>query len=34
MLQDKALTTKKPEMRDGRFVSKTKLKEGQIQDRV
>jgi hypothetical protein len=32
MLQDKALTTKRPEMRNGRLASKSKLKGGQIQD--
>jgi hypothetical protein len=32
MLQDKALATKRPEMRDERLVSKVKLKRGQIQD--
>jgi hypothetical protein len=30
--QDKALATKRPEMRDRRLASKVKLKEGQIQD--
>jgi hypothetical protein len=34
MLQDKALATKRPEMRDGRLASKAKLKGGQIQDQV
>jgi hypothetical protein len=34
MLQDKALATKRPEMRDGRLASKAKLKGGQIQDRA
>jgi hypothetical protein len=32
MLQDKALTTKRPEMRDGWVASKTKLKGGQMQN--
>jgi hypothetical protein len=34
VLQDKALATKRPEMRDGRLTSKAKLKGGQIKDRV
>jgi hypothetical protein len=33
-LQDKALATKRPEMRDGWLASKAKLKGGQIQDRA
>jgi hypothetical protein len=32
--QDKALTTKRLEMRDGRLASKAKLKGSQIQDRA
>jgi hypothetical protein len=34
MLEDKALATKKPEMRDGWPASKAKLKRSQIQDRA
>jgi hypothetical protein len=34
MLQDNALATKRPEMRDGRLASKAKLKRDQIQDRA
>jgi hypothetical protein len=34
MLQDKALATKRPEMRDGWLASKAKLKGGQSQDRA
>jgi hypothetical protein len=34
MLQDKALATKRPEMRDGQLASKAKLKRGQIQNRA
>jgi hypothetical protein len=34
MLQDKELTTKRPEMRDVWLASKMKLKGGQILDRV
>jgi hypothetical protein len=34
MLQDKALATKRPEIRDGWLASKAKLKGGQIQDLV
>jgi hypothetical protein len=34
MLQDKALTTKRPEMRDGWLASKMKLKGGQMQNRA
>jgi hypothetical protein len=33
-LQDKALATKRPEMRDRWLASKAKLKGGQIQDRA
>jgi hypothetical protein len=33
-LQDKALVTKRHEMRDGRLASKAELKGGQIQDRA
>jgi hypothetical protein len=34
MLQDKALATKRPEMKDGWPVSQAKLKGDQIQDRA
>jgi hypothetical protein len=34
MFQDKALATKRLEMRNGWFASKVKLKGGQIQDRA
>jgi hypothetical protein len=34
MLEDKALATKGPKMRDGRVAFKAKHKGGQIQDRV
>jgi hypothetical protein len=34
MFQDKALATKRPEMRDGWLASKAKLKGSRIQDRV
>jgi hypothetical protein len=34
MLQDKAVATKRPQMRDGWLASKAKLKGGQIQDRA
>jgi hypothetical protein len=33
-LQDKALATKKPKMRDRQLASKLKLKRGKIQDRA
>jgi hypothetical protein len=33
-LQDKALATKRPKIRDGRLVSKAKLKGGQMQNRA
>jgi hypothetical protein len=33
-LQDKALATKRPEMRGRRLASKVKLKGGQIQDQA
>jgi hypothetical protein len=33
-LQDKALATKRPEMRDGRLASRAKLKTGQMQNRA
>jgi hypothetical protein len=33
-LQDKALATERPKMRDGWLVSKAKLKEGQMQDQA
>jgi hypothetical protein len=33
-LQDKALATNRPEMRDRRLASKTKLKGGQMQNQV
>jgi hypothetical protein len=34
MLQDKAVVTKRPEMRDGQLASKAKLKGGQIHDQA
>jgi hypothetical protein len=34
MLQDKALATKRPELRDERLASKAKLKGSQMQDRA
>jgi hypothetical protein len=33
-LQDKALATKRPEMRDGLLASKAKLKRSQVQDQA